>query len=196
MQSLSEVSLQEFQKELTPLAIRTFRIIYSALAAGVLFFLLIIFIMYTKHISLEANIDDLSYFNTLSLVNAVLIIVTFISSSFFYNRQFSKKNLQNSVTKDILDPKGNQLNLTPAQKCLSLIRTAAIIRIAPLEGSAFFGMVFTLLAVQNGVADLSPVYLLNALSVIPMLITVAATFPSTERLEKIFEEKIQGANNG
>ena len=195
MQSLSEVSLQEFQKELTPQAVRAFKIIYSALALGVLFFSFIIFILYTKHINRDAAVNELSYFNILSLINAILIIATITGSKLFYNLQFSMKNLQNYVTKNFNNASGNPLPLTPAQRCLSLIRSAGIMRLAVLESSAFCGLVFTLLAVQTGAAFLSPVYLLNALSIIPMLVAIAVTFPSADKLEGIFESKIKNTTN-
>jgi hypothetical protein len=87
--------------------------------------------------------------------------------------------------------KGNGWVDFPAQKCLSLIRTAAIIRMTMLEGSAFFGLVITMLIVKNGTGILEPIYYANVLSIIPLLFCIALTFPTAEKLEKIFKENIR-----
>ena len=108
-----------------------------------------------------------------------------------FDKQFSENNLVNALTKDFKDQEGNSLNLSPAQRCISLIRTASLVRVATMEGAAFFGLVTTMTVATSGVGNIENAYYLNASSILPLLAYIAMRFPNAERIEDIFKVKIQ-----
>lgn len=64
------------------------------------------------------------------------------------------------------------------------LRLAAILRLTLFEGAALFGLTVCLLAAGAGALARTPLLWLNALSVVPLLVLVVATWPSRARLER------------
>jgi hypothetical protein len=188
MNALSQISNLEFKKVLTPTNIRVLRTIYFGLAAGAFAFGLVILIVYFQLPNKEYDEAMTPTLNILTILNVVFVITSIFLGKYLYDRQFntiapeiqkSSSFANNTVTN----------NFSIAEKCLATIRTASIIRLAQLEGSAFLGLVVTMLAVQRGAGNFQPMYFLNALSVLPLFIFIIATFPNADRLEEIFNDK-------
>jgi hypothetical protein len=193
MTSLSEVSLAEFKEAMIPSNIRVSQIIYFAMTAGVSVFLLIIFIIYLRQDNIAPNYEMTSTLNIMSVTNIFITISMLFIGKIVSNRPYSKSNLENAVYRDYDDKNGNPLNLTPAQKSIAIIRSASILRLATLQSPAIFGLVTIYLVVVNGICNSSPIYFVNALSTLPFFIYIVFTFPTYERLEEIFKNKIQSA---
>jgi hypothetical protein len=190
MTSLREVSTMEFRESLTPSAVRVSQVIYFALAAGAALFMLIVIVLYFQHSDGEVAGENYSLLNTLTIVHTLFAILMWTFSRQMFERQFSDENLGRAGNETFADKTGSPIILTPAQQCMSVIRTASLVRLATLNGTAFFGLVISILAVTNGSAQNKPVYLLNMASAALFIIYVAATFPNAERLEAIFEKYI------
>lgn len=191
VQSLSEVSLSDFKQALTQEQIRTLQIIFSMMAAGVLLFAFIVLLAHLYRASMFSDPSWIQGMNVMSIVNAAVAIIAFASGKLVADKQFSDSNLAKAVAKNYTNREGNSMNLTEAQKCVMIIRIAFIIRIATMEQAAFFGLIATLVAITNGVGIVEPIYFLNAVSALPVLIYIAINFPSSERLEEIFITKIK-----
>ena len=72
---------------------------------------------------------------------------------------------------------------------LAAIRSAGLLRLALLEGTALFGLVVCLLAALGGALREQPLYWLNALSALAFLAYAALSFPTRERVETFFAER-------
>ena len=192
MQSLAEVQLHNFQQALTPARLREMRTVYIALGAGVLVFGFVIWNISTVATGRAPAEDTLRMMMILSIVHAVFALSVYAVSNFIYNLQFRPSRLERSAQEGVYDPRSRRVLEDPAVNSLMIIRVAAIIRLALLEGVAFFGLAICMMGVKNGVMEIQPAYWLNALSAVVMLAFVAATFPTRERVEEIFRRKIQG----
>lgn len=161
------------------------------MAAGVLLFAFIVLLAHLYRASMFSDPSWIQGMNVMSIVNAAVAIIAFASGKLVADKQFSDSNLAKAVAKNYTNREGNSMNLTEAQKCVMIIRIAFIIRIATMEQAAFFGLIATLVAITNGVGIVEPIYFLNAVSALPVLIYIAINFPSSERLEEIFITKIK-----
>jgi hypothetical protein len=193
MVSLSEVSLNEFRESLKPADVRNIQIIFFAIAMGVLSFGFIIFVIYLKQGVVEPNNEVLSVLNIMTWFNLIVTFSMIYIGKFVSERQYSKTNLEKAVNKKFPGQILRNVNFTPAQKCLMVIRTASILRLATLEGPAFFGLVTLILWVFNGQVHNAPIYLVNILSTVPLFAYVIFNFPNKEKLIEIFQNKIQGS---
>lgn len=191
MQSLSELSLAEFQEALTPGQIRTSRIIHSAMAAGLLMFGLIVLYIYTQTEAADPDTELISTLNLLSLVNAVVAIGSWIAGKVLFERQFSSYNLKDALARPMTTQEGRIIEMSAGQRCISMIRTAFIIRLALFEGSAFLGLAVSLLAVLGGAAAVDPQYLFNMITAAVAIAFIGVTFPSKEHFEGVFQEQFK-----
>lgn len=62
------------------------------------------------------------------------------------------------------------------------IRTAAIVRLAMLESTAVLGLVTCMLGVQVGTMDAQPLYWLNSISTLVLIVSAIVNFPTRESL--------------
>ena len=190
MNPSSQISNLDFKKVLTPENIRVLRIIFLALAAGVFTFGLVILIIYFQQTHSDYNEVMTPTLNLLSVMNLIFALTSIVLGKFMYDRQFQTATIEIQKSSGVSNSKVVANNLSTAEKCLATIRTASIIRLAMLEGSALLGLVVTLLAVQSGAGNQAPMYFLNALTTLPLFITIVIIFPTADRLEQIFQEKI------
>ena len=191
MNSLSEVSLFDFKKALDQTSVRISQIIFIGLTTGVVLFSFVDFMASPQNNNAAYHKEMLPFLNIMSIINFVITVSSMMLGKFISDREFSESNLQRAVKRDYTDKQGHSLNLTPAQKCVSVIRTASIIRLASMEGAAFFGLVTMMEVVQSGIGIIEPIYYANILSILPLFIYVVTNFPNGERIEEIFQKKIQ-----
>lgn len=170
-QPLSEY---EFASTLTPETVRTFQIIHAALMAGASMFLLVILMLYFRSIPSESM--DVETVNVLSIVHAVFAMSAFGVSRIIFGRMFSEQSILNSPD--------------PYSAALGMMRGALLVRMAVMEGAAFFGLVVCIIAVTGGIMETEPVYFLNAASYVLFIVTGMMTFPTKDSLTQLFRTQI------
>ena len=109
--------------------------------------------------------------------------------------RFSAERLAAAVRKPLRDSRRRPIN-EPAAKCVAIIRSATILRLVVLDTGVSLGLVTCIVAAWFGVLGEHLGYWLNALSGAWLLGYVVATFPTRERVEGIFVEKIAGQRWG
>ncbi len=191
MDSLSDVTLEQFRPALTDTAVRTFQVIQGAIGAGIVFFFVILIV--SQSAPVQADGDSVELVKIMTAINAFIAAGVYFASNILFNTMFSEKRLQEAVTKTFYNQQRQPIT-DPAEKCLAQIRTAVIVRLALWEAPALFGLVICMIGSMNGVIHEHPFYWIN---LIPSLIhvgLVVMTFPNRERLEEIFTAKISRQN--
>ncbi len=178
-----EVSLEDFRAVLTPENVTPFMIIYISIATGTILFAALIGFLHISQIPPTATAGDSDFLNTLSVVHFVLAIVIYLATNLIYNRYLKGERIWGRVEQK------PSAEWNPVEIYLKAIREATIIRLALFEGVAMFGLVICLLGVMNGVLQKHPIYWLNLLSTVVLLLFVGLTFPRKEYLEMIFRYK-------
>ncbi len=175
----------QFANALTPQSVQITRVIHAAIMAGPVFFLMIIIALSSQQTGgvppLPSNVEII---NTLSMVHVGIALAAFLLSSYLSAALFSPDRLggeEEPMTAEML-----------ASKCVVLQRSAAIARLALLEGAAFFGLAICLLGVVNHVIQAEPSYWLNATSTGFFLIYAATVFPTRESLIGWFDRAFGG----
>ncbi len=184
METLPQLQLSEFQRALTPQRLLVSKVIAFALFMGVTLFLGIVLFLYTRNEAAETPEDSL--LSLLSLAHGVSFVVfTFIANS-MYRMFVTPKGLN----KPAEPPEGiSPGEFTPELRCQMRIFMGFVLRSAIMEGMAMFGVIICLLGVMEGQIHLQPVYWLNLLSYIFFVMVMLWTFPTKERLERIFQER-------
>lgn len=191
MHSLSAVSTTDFQRAVTPEKLRVTRIIFLGLAAGVVMFAGIVGLVYATGVAHRGAADMLGEFKLFSIINLAAAAVLAVTGRIAFGGQFSSSRLQNVANTEIRDTTGEIRSSSAAEKCVALIRTAWLVRLAIMEGAAFFGLMVTMDAVTSGIAFVEPLLMANMLSAVPLLLFVAVSFPTVERFTNVFESRIQ-----
>ncbi|MBI2620428.1 MAG: hypothetical protein HYW57_10135 [Ignavibacteriales bacterium] len=190
MNSLSEVSIIQFQHALTSEKVRTFQVIHLGLGLGVFGFgLVVLYLWFVQGADHQPGPPDVELIQIMSIVHAAFAVSLIFLSSFLYEKQFRPERLRTLATQPLRTPEGNQVE-DPVEKCLSIIRTGIILRLAMLEAAAFFGLVVCTIAALNGVLVQNTEYAFNAITPLFFLMVVIMTFPTAQRLEEIFRAKI------
>ena len=167
---------------------RTSQIIHIALAIGVtLFFGVVVFLYYNGTSDAEAEEDVIQ---VLCLVLIVLGMTAYGAAMFVYKKMFAAKSLEEPLT----TPDGKSIG-NAADIFVARLRSAQIVRLALFQGVAFFGLVICQLSVLNGLMHASPVYWAAALPTLFVILLVALTFPTKEKLAADFE-LYRGIRNG
>lgn len=190
-QSLSNVSLIEFREALTSPAVRISQIISFAMAAGVVVYLGVLAII---GLGQDPSIPDPGARATtdmLTIVNFIFMVSAWSIAKLIGERPYAEANLQDAANREFRHRSGEILASSPAEKCLVIIRTADILRLALLEGSAFLGLTTLTIAIAGRQLNSVPLYWINIAPAVVLLLYVARTFPTRERLEEIFAAKIQ-----
>ncbi len=194
MRSLTEVYPIDFKEAVTVPRVRSAQIVFAAMAFGMISFCGVVVFLFVNGAVAEPRRDAEGMLATIMLLtgfNIVAAVVIPFIGKFVADRQFSSSNLIAAVEREFTDEKGRPLMATPAEKCMILIRTAWIIRLATLDASAMFGLTVSLVAVTTGVAGIEPLYMANMLSIVPLLAYVVVSFPTPERFNETFESRIR-----
>jgi hypothetical protein len=187
------MSVMDFEAALTSTEVRVSQIIQGALASGIALFLTIVVLMYVLMDGAAPTAqENLRVVNLLSLVHIGLAVALYGVSQRLYDAQFAEPRLSQRLGMEMRDMQGRVID-DPAQKCLYLMRSAMIIRLACYEGAALFGLVVCLLAVVTGVLHAYPLYWLNALTSVLVLGHLITTLPTADRLKSVFLAKIKKA---
>jgi hypothetical protein len=158
-----------------PEQLRPLQIIHFALAAGVFVFLVVTMFLPGSPVLLRPGVDDV--LTILSMVHVIAFISAFAIGLFMYESQLRRDRLQSM---------GQGLSEQAARdQVLGLLRRVTIVRLALLEGAAFFGLAVVLIAKMTGVANEAPVYWLNALSAVIFIGFVMFTFPTRDKINDL-----------
>lgn len=175
MESHRKPPIDEFEKLLTDDTLRSMSIIQAALGSGVVLFMFIVIAMYFSMESSQAGDPQLIWI--LTLVHFILAANMIFLSSWMYKRRLTAGAIAKSSPTGTID----------AASCLDALRNAIIIRLAFLEGAAFYGLVVCIVAVMNGVMQENPIYWINLASAFVMLLHVVWLFPSRDRLIEFYK---------
>jgi len=178
MNSYQQLSEYEFERVLTPEVVRVFQIIQSALLGGATMFALVVLLLHSQHTANGSG--DVEVVNILSIINALFAIGVFGISRMLFERMFADQQLNNSISS----------SAASYEQSLATIRAAIIIRMALLEGAAFFGLVVCMIAVTGGITQQKPEYLFNMASYLLFMLIGINTFPTKNALQDIFRKNI------
>ena len=150
-----------------PDEVRGLQVLTLAMVAGALLLLMVTVVLHATSPAgeLAAGEDDLSLFLILSGVNAVLFASAWTLGFGIY--RFLTRDLARAAS---------------AYELWSRLRSAAILRLALLEGSALFGVAVCLLGVVQGAATGRPWIWANAAPAVLFSVLTILTFPTAERL--------------
>jgi hypothetical protein len=190
MQSLSNLTITEFRTALTPERVRVGMIIQATLAGGALLFFFAVLAIGSLRRPGDSREIDLDMLTTMTMVCIIFFLADAAIGYFLYHAQFKPDRLEKAYSSDLLDKDGNTIPASPADKAVSIIRTSMLIRTALLEGAAFFGLATLMVGAQQGAFSTVPWIWINALPLLVLLLWVMMTFPTSNRLERIFEENI------
>ena len=193
MQTLAEVSSTDFEAALTPAELRISQIIQVAQGVCVvLLFSVVVMLYMLAELPEPTTVEDVNLINLMSMLHAIVAVAMFGVSTLVDRAQFEAARLTNRLKAEFRNTKGERVD-DPAMKCLYIIRSATIIRLAFYDGVALFGLVVCLLAAGNGVLQTYPIYWLNVLSSVLIVAYVIKTFPTTDRLKAAFQDKMKRA---
>jgi hypothetical protein len=161
--------------EIQPEQLRPLQIIHFALAGGVSIFLVVTMILTGSPVVVPPGGEDL--LTVLSMVHAIAFIAAIAIGRFLYDSQLRRDRLQ-SMAQGVSEQAARDL-------VLGLLRRVTIVRLALLEGAAFFGLAVVLIAKMTGVVTEAPVYWLNALSSVIFIGFVVFTFPTRDKINDL-----------
>jgi hypothetical protein len=170
---------EDFHSPLTGAYLKTLQIFHFAMALGVLVFLfaVLFYFVFEGGGTPRAGNDDLVLLLTIAHVvyGFLAYPVAWFLHARLLRRAFTEGRSGGS-----------------AMAVLGGLRTASIIRLAFLEGIAFFGLVVLFIAIQGGVLQTTPIYWLNLYSTLIMLAYVLLFFPTRERVQVLIRSMIAG----
>ncbi len=173
-----------FMAELDPQDVLVMQIITGGLVLGVVFMMFVVFVLYaTNPGAIEppaAGAPELDpMYNILTALSVVAGFAASVLGQWLYTRKMSDHEA------------------TPG--FIERMRTAIIMRIAPVEGAAFLGLVTLLIVTSDPFAGelLSsyPLLWLNLLPVCIMFLVAAREFPTRERIKAKYEASIFAAGH-
>ncbi|MBI5473257.1 MAG: hypothetical protein HY961_13015 [Ignavibacteriae bacterium] len=174
------ISRTEFEQSLSTESVRTSQIIHIALALGaLLFFGVVIFLYFNGTADAEPEEDVIQ---ALCLVLIVFGMTAYGAAMFVYKKMFAEI----SLAEPVMTSDGKTI-VNQAEIFVARLRSAQIIRLALFQGVALFGLVICQLSVMNGLMHASPVYWAAALPTLFVILLVALTFPTKEKLAADFE---------
>lgn len=181
------LALQDFQKLITPEYIRILQVIHGALAMGPVVFLVAVISTYSNALKQPAP-DEVESVMWMSAVHVLFASIVYPLAQYLFDVRFRKEKREQFLEQAnaMLSPGLH----SGAEKYLSMLRTAMIIRLALIEGVAFFGLTICVVAATDGLLREQPVYWLNSLSSLVMIGFVLVNFPTREHIELFCQERI------
>ncbi|OGB66025.1 MAG: hypothetical protein A2Y94_14605 [Caldithrix sp. RBG_13_44_9] len=181
-----EVTIEDFQKVLTPQNIRVLQVIYAALATAVFIFSLI---AVSGYFIFQDNYQaaDPSLIGILTVIHFIIFPIIFYISKYLYDYLFQSNRFSRLPE---VSTAGNQnFPLSLAENLLAMIRSSSIVRLALLEIPAMFGLTICFMAALQGVLQQFPFYWINMVSALVFEVIIYIEFPSRQKLEIQFREK-------
>ncbi|MBN1398614.1 MAG: hypothetical protein JXA06_11330 [Bacteroidetes bacterium] len=161
------------EQALKPEDIRTLSIIRIALIFGAVFYLLVVILLYSIGNPDNQNNPDTEFLDILSIIHLVIAFIL-ITTAFLLSKLVLSKGR-------LFQQSAAQTSEQLALQAVNLYRTSTLLLIAPIEMAAWFGITFCLIGVTNGTIALYPIYWLNTISTLLLVLIGMATFPTRER---------------
>ena len=188
MEMSPNLQLSEFQKALKK-RLLSFQVTAVMLFLGATAFLGVLLLLYSQNPPQESygQASSPEFLSILSIVHLCLACACYAAAFFIYRYLTSWKGLKRAIEFPQVNLNREE-NTLEMRACLSIF-TAYIIRAAFMEGPAMLGMIACLMGVTEGEIQDKPIYWLNLFSYILFAVMVLWTFPTTERLEDIFQRR-------
>jgi hypothetical protein len=170
----------DLESVITPEYLRITRILHAALVSGpALFGAGLLAFFFSAGQPLTPDLRAVQTMDRLSVAHVGFTIVAYLLAPLLFGRTMNRTRL---------DP--GQENSTPnglALQALMLLRTAIIVRLAVLQGAAFFGLAVCMIGVTGGVLYAAPMLWLNLGSTALLIVFGVLTFPTRDGLLDILE---------
>lgn len=171
-----KVSMAEFQSALTNDKVRALQILQGMLTMGVFVFAAVVAgLFFTQQPPENPAPDGINVSMFLTWTHLVFAVTIYVLVAVVWPMiAFSSQKTAEADSGD---------------KVIAILQQGMILRLAMLEGAALFGLVVCLLSVFNGSLYQQPLIWINLVSAAVMIAVSGATFPTRDRLQKIFETK-------
>ncbi|MCA1801788.1 MAG: hypothetical protein LC662_04965 [Rhodothermaceae bacterium] len=169
------VTTEQFDEYLTEQELRGMQILIGALVMGALVFALIVIAMLTGILDMAGAVPVQIPFTTLAVV---VIIATF--GGLYASVMLPDRIIQSRFVRTTGDDDGRWQQAAGRQ--LNAIRTGYILQFAVIEGIAFLGLVFNILAAMNGFGLDSWIVWTNFLPTILLILRLRSAFPTRDRI--------------
>ena len=149
---------------------------FIILSIPLFLFVLFIFMYFRSNvISSEKNFDNLIY---MSIFHLIIFIISYPFSNLLFSNRFKPDSIKHMLN--------DNFNI---DKYLQSYRTARIVQLSIIEAPAVFGLV-TCIKSTNGVIQNYPLFLINILSFIILIIYIFVTFPKKNKIELFLIDKL------
>lgn len=190
MPSLSSLNPNEFEKAITPKTLQVDMIVQGSLAFGPSIFLLVSIFALQGVPPIQPDAEMTSFYSILIIALSVFTITSAFAGIFLYNMQLSAKRLESVISVEPPKSSADSVIQSSSERLIIHIRNAMIVRAALFEAAAFFGLVIILLAAQQGVLYTLEFIWLATIPYVMLVVLVAMTFPTKDRMMQIFREKV------
>jgi len=172
----TNLNLEEFNRQLTPEALRPIKIIFLALNIGAILIHLIGIIMYYNGMgSYDSGINS-DYAKFFLLVETVFVCGVYMTAKIIPDRMMQREG------------EGASDKALTAENIIGYYQTYMIIKLALLEGASLFGFVVFFASITNNVIYGNPIYWLSIAPVMVLLVYSALNFPNAERVILFYEK--------
>ena len=175
--SEGRLTVADIHQSLSGAYIKSLQVFHFAFAMGVLVFFFVVLFAYLQTAAPSTTGDE-SLIQLLTFAHLVYALAAY-GSSVLVHRTIVSRALADGV------------RMYSAERALSGLRTASVVRLAIMEAVAFFGLVALFLSIQTGTLQANPVYWVNLFSTVVLLTFVGWSFPSRERLELLVSRRLQ-----
>ena len=177
---MAHLTAQDVDQALTDETIREATVIHLAMTGGVVLFAgVIVFLALTG----DNEPTDAPHVDVLSGLVGLLFLSGAALAAFVFRFMLAPARLGAT---------GDDDGAALAARALEKHRAASIVRLALLEGAALFGLVVAMLAVKAGMLPQQPVYALNTVPALVMIVVGAATVPTRDRIVSTVVRNIGG----
>ena len=193
---LENITEEEFAASLdTSSDLRGMQILSFAFMAGVVSFACVVIFLYFNNAQ-GANIErevpkgqaelldglgEVSILPLLSFVHTIMAIACWSLGFYLYEAILRRKRFGS-----ILQVLPGIHSEDPQAGFWVSLRGAFVIKIAMLQAPALFGLIICLLAILSGDIYSSPLYWLNTLSAVVLVLYMASAFPTRDRIVDVF----------
>jgi hypothetical protein len=172
------VTTEQFDEYLTEPELRGIQILVAALVMGALMFALIV-------ITMLAGVLDMSGTVTVQIPFTILAVVVIVATlaGLYASVVLPDRIIQSRFARTASDDAGTWQHTAGRQ--LNAVRTGYILQFAVIEGVAFLGLAFNMLAAMNGYGLESWIVWTNFLPTILLILRLRSAFPTRERILEI-----------
>jgi|GEM_PF-2408457 len=189
MTSLSEVDIDTIIERLTPARVRAFQILQVGLVLGIMVMLvMILFLFGLGRETIPGEFSD-ERVRGLSMLVAIMVLVALIVGQLMYRRLLSPARIRDYASRPLGNRRSGIID-DPAEKVLTLMQQAMLVRLCIYDIPVLFGLVVCLTELVSGVIFAYPQYMLITIPAFAQLAFLAVTFPTRERLIRIAREKV------